>query len=60
MPYPMVTGGYRKLHTEELHNLYSSQNIISVIKSKRITECSTCGEVRNALKIVVGGMIILK
>jgi hypothetical protein len=22
-----VTGGWRKLHNEELHNLYSSQNI---------------------------------
>jgi hypothetical protein len=24
-----VTGEWRKLHSEELHNLYSSQNIIS-------------------------------
>jgi hypothetical protein len=28
-----VTGDWRKLHTEDLHNLYSSPNIIRVIKS---------------------------
>jgi hypothetical protein len=27
-----VTGGWSKLHNEELCNLYSSQNIIRVIK----------------------------
>jgi hypothetical protein len=27
-----VTGGWRKLHNEELHNLYSSPNIIRMIK----------------------------
>jgi hypothetical protein len=26
-----VTGGWRKLHNEELHNLYSSPNIIRII-----------------------------
>jgi hypothetical protein len=31
-----VTGGYRKLHNEELHNLYSSSNIIRRIKSRRM------------------------
>jgi hypothetical protein len=31
-----VMGGKRKLHNEELHNLYSSPNIISKIKSKRM------------------------
>jgi hypothetical protein len=29
-----VVGGWRKLHNEELHNLYSSLNIITVIKSR--------------------------
>jgi len=28
-----VTGGWRRLHYEELHNLYASPNIIGVIKS---------------------------
>jgi hypothetical protein len=30
------TGGWRKLHDEELHNLYSSPSIIRMIKSRRI------------------------
>jgi hypothetical protein len=29
-----VTGGWRKLHAEELHNLYSSPSIIRMIKSR--------------------------
>jgi hypothetical protein len=31
-----VIGIWRKLNTEELHNLYSSTSIIRVIKSRRI------------------------
>jgi hypothetical protein len=31
-----VTGGGRKLHNEELHNLYSSPSIIRMMKSRRI------------------------
>jgi hypothetical protein len=32
-----VTGGWRKLHNEELHGLYSSPSIIiTVIKSRRM------------------------
>jgi hypothetical protein len=29
-----VTGGWRKLHNEEFHNLYSSPSIIRMIKSR--------------------------
>jgi hypothetical protein len=29
-------GGWRKLHNEELHNLYSSPNIIRAVKLRRI------------------------
>jgi hypothetical protein len=29
-----VTGDWRKLHNEELHNLYSSPSIIRIIKSR--------------------------
>jgi hypothetical protein len=31
-----ITGGYRKLHNEEFHNLYSSPSIIRMIKSRRM------------------------
>jgi hypothetical protein len=32
-----VVGGWRRLHNEELHNLYASTNIIRVIKSRRMS-----------------------
>jgi hypothetical protein len=31
-----VIGGWRKLHNEELYDLYSPPNIIRVIKSRRM------------------------
>jgi hypothetical protein len=31
-----VTGDWRRLHNEELYALYSSRNIIRVIKSRRL------------------------
>jgi hypothetical protein len=31
-----VTGDWRKLHNEELHSLYTSPNIIIMIKSRRM------------------------
>jgi hypothetical protein len=31
-----VVGGWRRLHNEELHNLYTSPNIVKVIKSRRM------------------------
>jgi hypothetical protein len=31
-----VTGGWRGLHNEELHGLYSSPSIVRVIKARRI------------------------
>jgi hypothetical protein len=31
-----VTGGWRKLHNEELHNFYSSPSKIIIIKSRRM------------------------
>jgi hypothetical protein len=32
-----VIGSWRKLHNEELHNLYSSPSVIRKIKSKRMS-----------------------
>jgi hypothetical protein len=32
-----VTGGWRKLHNEELHNLCALPSIIRMIKSKRMS-----------------------
>jgi hypothetical protein len=32
-----VTGDWRKLHKEELHNLYPSPSIIRMMKVKRMT-----------------------
>jgi hypothetical protein len=31
-----VKGGWRKLHNEELHNLYCSPSVIRMIKSRRM------------------------
>jgi hypothetical protein len=31
-----VTGGWRKLHNEEVHSLYSSPSLIRMIKSRRM------------------------
>jgi hypothetical protein len=31
-----MEGGWRRLHNEELHNLYASPNIIRVIRSRRM------------------------
>jgi hypothetical protein len=51
-----VTGGCIKLHYEELHNLYSSPNIITVIKQKRMRwagHVARMDEMRNAYRILV-------
>jgi hypothetical protein len=52
-----VTGGWRKLHNEELHDLYSSPNIIRIIKSRRmrwVGHVVRMGEKRNAYRLLVG------
>jgi hypothetical protein len=52
-----VTGGWRKLYNEELHNLYSSPSIITVIKSRRMRwagHVARMGEKRNVYRLLVG------
>jgi hypothetical protein len=52
-----VTGDWRKLHNEELHNLYSPPSLISVVKSRRmrwVEHVARMGEKRNANRILVG------
>jgi hypothetical protein len=50
-----VTGGWRKLHNEELHNLYSSPSIIRMIKSRRMRWAGHVApmEKRNTYRILV-------
>jgi hypothetical protein len=50
-----VTGGWRKLNNEELHNLYSSSSIIIMNKSKRIRlagHVARTREMSNAYRIL--------
>jgi hypothetical protein len=50
-------GGWRKLHNEELRDLYSSPSIIRIIRSRRIRwegHVDRMGEKRNAYKLLVG------
>jgi hypothetical protein len=52
-----VTGEWRKLHNEELRDLYSSPSVISLIKSRRIrwaAHVARMGERRNAYRLLVG------
>jgi hypothetical protein len=51
-----ATGGWRKLHNEELHSLYSSQRIIRMNKPRRMRWMGyvvRTGEKRIAFKILV-------
>jgi hypothetical protein len=52
-----ATGEWRRLHNEELNELYSSPNIIRVIKSRRMRwarHVARMGEKRGAYRILVG------
>jgi hypothetical protein len=51
-----VTGEWRKLHNEELHDLYSSPSIIRIMKARRMRwagHVARMGEKRNAYRLLV-------
>ena len=52
-----VTGEWRRLHKEELNDLYCSPNIVRVIKSRRMRlagHLARMGEERGAYRVLVG------
>jgi hypothetical protein len=52
-----IMGGRRKLHNKELHNLYSSPNIIRMVKSRRKRmsgQVAGMEEQRGAYRVLVG------
>ena len=52
-----VTGDWRKLHTEELNDLYSLSNIVRVVKSRRMRwagHVARMGERRGLYRVLVG------
>jgi hypothetical protein len=51
-----LTGKWRKLHNEELNNLYPSPNILRVIKSRRMRwagHAARMGEGRGVYRVLV-------
>jgi hypothetical protein len=58
-----ITGGWRKLHTNDLHNLYPLSNTVWVIKARHIRwvgHVICMGKMRNAYYLGIDEVIILK
>jgi hypothetical protein len=52
-----VTGDWRKLHNEKLHDLFSSPSIIRIMKSRRMIwagHVARMGNKGNAYRLLVG------
>jgi hypothetical protein len=52
-----VAGEWKKLHNEELHDLYSLPSIIRIIKARRVRwagHVARMGEKRNAYRLLMG------
>jgi len=48
-----VTGESRRLHNEELHDMYSTPNIVGVIRSRIIRRKGDVARVRNRQKELI-------
>jgi hypothetical protein len=56
-PKRVVDGSWKKLHNDKLHNLYSSPNIVRVIKARRLRwvgHVACTGEGRGVYRVLVG------
>jgi hypothetical protein len=56
-PKRVEDGSWRKLHNDELHSLYSSPNIVRVIKSRSMRcagHVAGMGEGRSVYRVLVG------
>ena len=56
-PKRVENGEWRRFHSEELHSLYRSPNIINVIKSRRLRwagHVARMEESKSAFKIITG------
>jgi hypothetical protein len=53
---PSVTGEWRKLHNEELYDLYSSPSIIRIVKARMrwAGHVARIGEKRNSYRLLAG------
>jgi hypothetical protein len=52
-----VKGGWRGLHNEEVHNLYSTPNIFRMMKSRKMRwagHVERMGKKRNGIRLLVG------
>jgi hypothetical protein len=52
-----VVGGWRRLHNEELHDLYTSPNVVRMITSRRMRRAGHVGrmcEIWKSYKILFG------
>jgi hypothetical protein len=47
-----LTREWRKIHNEELNCLYSSPNMVRVIKSRRVGHVARMGERRNVYRVL--------